>query len=262
MRDEAAEPAAPEDATAAPGSPPVRRFCGACGQELVAADAACPRCAAHRRRPPLPDWDRPLRKALLLYFALLAVCLALLVCPADNARVQLAADAVFAVTVLLFTAGSWRELRPLLCRRLPLATLTLAPLVGMLTFGLAFSVIRFVLVPAGLEELRATAPFLAAGHSVPTMLLSLAVMPAVFEEIAFRGVIFGRMLAVMDARSAVIVTSMLFSVLHLNPASFVHLLVAGLAFGCLRLGSGSLWPGILAHFTHNAMYVAGELGGL
>ena len=56
----------------------------------------------------------------------------------------------------------------------------------------------------------------------------------------------------------VIVTAAIFAILHLNLASFVHLLVIGLALGLVRLRSGSVYPGMILHFTHNFLCILTE----
>ena len=61
------------------------------------------------------------------------------------------------------------------------------------------------------------------------------------------------------SRTALVATSVLFAFLH-GPGSgtlgLPHRLVAGGVFGWLRLRSGSLLPGVLAHAVNNAIALA------
>jgi membrane protease YdiL (CAAX protease family) len=82
------------------------------------------------------------------------------------------------------------------------------------------------------------------------MLLNV-VNPAIIEEIAFRGIIFGALLRSLRGWETVVVTALMFMVLHLNVPTFPHLLLGGICFGVLRLKSGSWLPGVFMHFMHN-----------
>jgi len=91
----------------------------------------------------------------------------------------------------------------------------------------------------------------------PSLLLNIfmiAILPAIGEEILFRGVlqkIFVRLLK--SGHFAVWLTAILFSALHLEFLGFLPRLVLGLVFGYLYLWSGKLWLSILAHFVNNAV---------
>ncbi len=75
--------------------------------------------------------------------------------------------------------------------------------------------------------------------------------PAIVEEIAFRGIIFAAFLRSLKGWETVIVTALMFMVLHADVPAFPHLLLCGMIFGLLRLRSGSWLPGVFMHFTHN-----------
>ncbi len=92
-------------------------------------------------------------------------------------------------------------------------------------------------------------------------LLSICVIPAVFEELAFRGVIFEALRGFLDSGEAVLVSSLLFAILHLSVASIPHLCLMGVILAYLRLESESLLPGMLLHFTHNLLVILVERNG-
>ena len=85
--------------------------------------------------------------------------------------------------------------------------------------------------------------------------------PAIFEELASRGVIFGALERVLAVREAIMVSALLFMIIHLAVLSFPHLLVLGLVLGYLRVRTGSLYPGMVLHFTHNLLVVMSESSG-
>ncbi len=89
-----------------------------------------------------------------------------------------------------------------------------------------------------------------------TLVLLLAVLPAVAEEALFRGWCLRGLRREMSAAAAVLLSSAAFGVFHLEPDRIAFTGVLGCALGFLALRSGSLWPGILAHALHNGITVS------
>jgi membrane protease YdiL (CAAX protease family) len=86
----------------------------------------------------------------------------------------------------------------------------------------------------------------------------IAAFPAFFEEVAFRGVIVPVLKRALTVRETVFVSGAMFMILHLNPMSAPVLLAAGIMLGYLRIKSGSIWPCVMLHFTHNALILLFE----
>jgi membrane protease YdiL (CAAX protease family) len=86
-------------------------------------------------------------------------------------------------------------------------------------------------------------------------ILVLAVSPAIIEEIAFRGMLQGRLMALLGARNGLLVTAMAFTLAHMSPLTMPIHLGLGLYLGFLRERSQSLLPGMLVHFIYNSMVV-------
>lgn len=84
-------------------------------------------------------------------------------------------------------------------------------------------------------------------------LLGLAVLPALLEETAFRGILLGRLGRAWGPGVAIPATALLFAAFHLSPAQFIVPLALGLLYGWLRWRTASLWPCILAHAVHNGI---------
>lgn len=73
------------------------------------------------------------------------------------------------------------------------------------------------------------------------------------EEFLFRGYLLRVLRARYGTLAGLVVSSALFAVMHLNPASLVALFGLGLLFGLLRIASGSLFPALLAHALQNGI---------
>jgi membrane protease YdiL (CAAX protease family) len=86
-------------------------------------------------------------------------------------------------------------------------------------------------------------------------LLTICIMPGIFEELAFRGVIFGNLKHMLTPKRAQILTAALFAGIHFNPLLFPYHLLIGLFFGLLRTRSGTLLVPMFAHALHNFFVV-------
>lgn len=119
-----------------------------------------------------------------------------------------------------------------------------------------------------LLALRALFPELALDETaamtrrlgVATMLFVVAFGPAVLEEVVFRGLLQGRLMALLGARVGLVVTAATFAICHAQPAVLPIHFGLGLALGWLRERSGSLLPGMLMHFGYNAAIVLIGIG--
>ncbi|MGA3006581.1 MAG: CPBP family glutamic-type intramembrane protease [Opitutaceae bacterium] len=132
----------------------------------------------------------------------------------------------------------------------------LAPLLTLAAAGLSAWLINPLLQS---PELRYSEPFLKTGYGWWPVFISVAVCPAIFEEIAFRGIILKKLEAVMPPAQALLVTALLFAIMHYNLLGFVIFLVPlALAAGWTVQKSGSLWPAMLIHFLHNSGVVLME----
>ena len=80
--------------------------------------------------------------------------------------------------------------------------------------------------------------------------LTVCVMPAVAEEVAFRGLTLGG-LDEYNPILASLVTGFAFSIFHMNPAQTPYQFVTGFAFSLLTVCSGSIYPTIIVHFLNN-----------
>ena len=86
----------------------------------------------------------------------------------------------------------------------------------------------------------------------------IAVIPAIGEEMIFRGV-FQKLFQNLfkSGHTAIWVTSFFFSAIHFQFFGFVPRFILGLVFGYLFFWSGTLWLPVISHFVNNAVPVIG-----
>lgn len=106
------------------------------------------------------------------------------------------------------------------------------------------------------EMIEAMTAFLASGKGVKrvVILLSVAGLPAIFEELSFRGVLQPLLIrATGSAFWGIALTAIVFSAIHFQFYGFLPRVLLGALFGWLAHRSGSLIPGMAAHFANNAL---------
>jgi sodium transport system permease protein len=86
-------------------------------------------------------------------------------------------------------------------------------------------------------------------------LLVLGVLPAVAEELAFRGFILTGLRRRFAPGTAIVFSSFLFALYHFNVFQLLPAFVLGLVLGTLALRTGSVLPGILFHMLHNGLLI-------
>jgi sodium transport system permease protein len=89
-----------------------------------------------------------------------------------------------------------------------------------------------------------------------TVIFLMAFVPSVCEELAFRGFIFGGLVRERGQLRAVVVTALLFGISHGVLQQSITATMIGLLLGWIALRTGSVLPGILIHFTVNALSVS------
>jgi membrane protease YdiL (CAAX protease family) len=86
----------------------------------------------------------------------------------------------------------------------------------------------------------------------------LAVIPAIGEELIFRGVFQKIFYSLFKSgHLAIWITAFVFSALHFQFFGFIPRFILGLLFGYLFYWSGTLWLPVISHFVNNAVPVIG-----
>jgi membrane protease YdiL (CAAX protease family) len=108
------------------------------------------------------------------------------------------------------------------------------------------------------EAIEETYRELTAAHSVSELfyvLLVIALVPAVCEELLFRGLVQKNFERGVKGWWKVILPGVIFGAYHFNPFSFVPLAVLGVYLGFLVLRSESIVTPMAAHFANNLFAV-------
>ncbi|MBP3572494.1 MAG: CPBP family intramembrane metalloprotease [Clostridia bacterium] len=90
------------------------------------------------------------------------------------------------------------------------------------------------------------------------MYMTTALAPAFAEEFLFRGVIYGN-LRPFGKTQAILISSILFALMHQNIGQFFYTFVGGIAMALMYELTGTLWCSILFHLFNNELAVITEV---
>ena len=166
--------------------------------------------------------------------------------------------ALIAGPVLIMAAILTRSARATLLLRVPrpmsvpaalLLAVALHPLVVLLGHGIQ------ALYPMGEDTLQALEPLITAMREAPLMsvILVIALVPAVCEELAFRGFILSGLRHTGSKWGAIVISSVFFGLTHGLLQQSLAAIPVGIVIGYIAVQTGSLLPGMVFHFTHNSV---------
>lgn len=96
---------------------------------------------------------------------------------------------------------------------------------------------------------------MAAQNSLWTLILVIAVFPAIGEEIIFRGMIGRGLIARWGLIPGIIITSIMFGIVHTHPAHIIAVIPLGMFMHYVYYVTRSFWAPVLVHFMNNAFAV-------
>lgn len=233
------------------------RFCAACGTDQNPALARL----EHRQQIVRHEQDwRTVRGVVWFYLIYLATVLPLVWIPDHVAGTAMLA--VGGIDAFLILGYWWHTRTPLGPDLRPRADLMRPTLIGcglllvLLPLNVGYHDLlhwMFTIDPTKLPSI--TKPFEIEGYGLAVQLFAIALMPAIWEEIAFRGLIQDRLRGVVGTTEAIGLTAILFAIIHVQWLSLPYLFLLGVILGILRHCSRSLLPGMVLHGLHNAAIV-------
>ncbi len=209
---------------------------------------------------------------LLLSYHLLGAILVLAFGLDNGPYALLSLTGISQLLVLLLPVWFFAKLTPLdrkiLLRidRLPNQKQVIFGIIAVFAFqflSTGFQAFQFWLIPDSLiedyikliESIRGVYAELFTDDSflgLITMLLFIAVIPAVCEEFLIRGFLQRSLEERFRPFIAILISSIVFAGMHLNPVDFIPLVLIAFVFGYSAYFSGSIVLPIILHFLNNA----------
>ena len=91
--------------------------------------------------------------------------------------------------------------------------------------------------------------------------LTICIFAPVVEEVIFRGAVLRALMERTDEKKGfwvpVLISAVLFAVVHINPAQMPHAFLLGILLGWMYARTGSIIPGIVVHWVNNTVAYVG-----
>ena len=115
----------------------------------------------------------------------------------------------------------------------------------------------------GIDHLLQLGGYDLSGISMPVdnagwldlSLIILAVLPAIFEELIFRGMLLNGLREGMGDVSALFMSAFLFAIMHGSLQQLIYPFILGVVLGWIAMRTGSTFCSMLVHFLNNAIAV-------
>jgi membrane protease YdiL (CAAX protease family) len=225
-------------------------FCGHCGFELK-----------HEALSVTNDVFVVLKPTLLYYFITLVLLATYKLTAAFPGGLEgmLIVSFIDIIIVIIFWFNDREQLRHLFAFTNLKASVLLLTVAGAVAGSFIISIVAdFINLTIQDDIFYSTSLFEQTAHPFLYASLVIAVLPAIFEEVAFRGFLFNNLKQVSKDTSAIYVSGFLFGIMHLAFISLLWLVPIGLAFAFLRNKYNTLWYGIAGHFVYNLCIVGYE----
>ncbi|HEV7231415.1 MAG TPA: CPBP family intramembrane glutamic endopeptidase [Bacteroidia bacterium] len=237
------------------------QLCKTCGRQIRQGVRFCSHCgtaAPNEEHEEYVAGTNSLRTLLWLYGSLLVFIVFIrLLKFVSGAGWNFMVDILFSLIIFRFALRNRNELRPLLSFK------NISVLKVLITIGVSVIFAGLVLLFSGWLKQTIfhsgvfSEEYLFDDTAYPLLfsILSIAVQPAIFEEIGFRGLIYDQLNKAGGPQAALLVSSFMFAILHLSIISLLWLVPIGLALGWMRQRYNTLWYGMIAHFCYNVCVV-------
>ncbi len=241
--------------------------CPNCGSKQVLDFKFCNRCGS--RNPSKARNERRREEKFLINMKFLAAYVTFSIIfliaygiTEDSLQTLVIWTILFAILDLVFAFLQPKVWKLFIPKQVEIKPLILTLVLGVFS-GLIISFLmgnlNLILFEESYSDLTA---FLDSKFPLLFGILIIAIFPAIFEELAFRGFIFNNLKSLSGKKSAIWGSSFLFALVHFSLLSLFWLIPFGLILSYLRNKYSTLLYGILGHFTHNATTVLIEYYGI
>jgi len=230
--------------------------CSHCDNQIISTSSFCNLCGKFQdvvNLTHLVERKQHLKDAAIFITFELIICITSNLIEEQNLYITLGFDSLLVISSIFFftTLGKegfkllkWPNFSILKLSILVLFTIACSYLVNKAVDWLNPNVFKVYDLPYYLQYSGFT-------YSNYLMILSIAIIPAIFEELAYRGYLMEKLLKIMGKEETVYLSSFLFFLMHFSIASIFWLLPFAIILGKLRLKENSIWLGVLLHFFFN-----------
>ncbi|MFT3936961.1 MAG: CPBP family glutamic-type intramembrane protease [Chitinophagaceae bacterium] len=230
--------------------------CTNCNQPIAADARFCNHCGAFQATPDMEDAEKKQHTlvSLTIFFGVqLAICLFSNFTQYTRGLVPLIiVDAILSAFTIVYVIIFWKDLKRLFAWKsfsiAKLASYASTAIIGAIVVNYAVKWLNKTIFNA---ESYYYSAFSHLKYARLATILMVALQPAIFEELAFRGVMQEGMNKITDTKQAIFISAFLFSLLHMSFISFFWLMPFALWLGYIRVKEETIWYGMIIHFCFN-----------
>ena len=123
--------------------------------------------------------------------------------------------------------------------------------IAVLIYAIAF--IFFFGEPTTITQLPGGTSWDSSPAALILTFISICILTPISEELLFRGYILDALNRLHGKWPAIIISSIIFGMVHFDPFTMGMATIGGVIYGWIRMRTGSLVPGIVAHAMWNTM---------
>ena len=218
------------------------------------------------------EFEKKLRfRANVIYFSVVACFVLIRICANCNLFSFLGAygsyylsvftqvGLIFLLPLFLFKKTNKTDLKTTFkafnFKLISIKSLICAAMLGVVVFFLNVYVSNFffsVITFFGYKSAQTTSTIPATWWTLAIDLVCTAILPAICEETLHRGMLL-RSNASMGMKRSIIISGVLFGLLHLNIEQFFYASIIGIFLGYVCWTSCSIYPCMIVHFLNNAL---------
>ncbi|RZN83699.1 MAG: CPBP family intramembrane metalloprotease [Winogradskyella sp.] len=230
--------------------------CPKCDYALSNEVKYCTQCGVILKKPQVETRAKSLNLVIVFYvtFLLFSLISYLIYESSEpSLALELTIESVFALLVIGFSLSNYKSILKLY--KLPIFDNKIV------TFTLLFPVLSAFFVSISIGYLNEWlfevyydnyySEYVYLSNPILWSFILIAILPPIFEELAFRGFLFNELSNVASQRVTIIATAFLFALVHFSLISFIWIFPFGLLLGYLRSKYNTMWYGIVIHFIHN-----------
>lgn len=161
-------------------------------------------------------------------------------------------EAVLAVLTMIFVTLLWKDIKSLFTWKSFTFPKALVYSLAAILFAIVVNIaVKWVNKTIFHQDVYYYRSFRNLPYPKLSMILLIAILPAVFEELGYRGIILQSLFSISEERQAIRMSAFLFAIIHMSFISFFWLLPFAIWLGKVRLKEKTLWYGVLIHFFFN-----------
>lgn len=234
-----------------------KSFCAHCGAEQIENYKFCSQCgkrnqlSINKEKKRIKSIDKNLGFLLgYTFFIILLILTASLT--EETYKTIVVTSIIFAIVDLAFAFP-----QPKVWQLLVFPDIKIKPLLAIIGISLFTGVtVSFSMEQLNLflfDETNVIMPYFEhLEHPLLMGIIFIAVFPAIFEELAFRGFIYNNLKTLSGDKAAIWGSTFLFAIVHFSLLSLIWLIPFALLLSYFRKKHSTIIYGIIGHFIHNA----------